>query len=99
MTQFIYGSRNTVLAIGCAMQNEIPTPFVGFMRRQPDTKSKLSNGAEGAAQSVAEIEANGGTVIWFDTPDAAERFHRMMGELFSFAEMGSWGDREEETIQ
>jgi hypothetical protein len=76
MTVFVYGSPGVSCAIGVASpsEGEEPMPFFAFF----DT-SIVPGGVygedDGAGLMVDKIVAAGGTFIYFDNPECAERFH------------------------
>jgi len=96
MTQFVYGGQKTVLALGMGMMGGEATPFIGFVPRDPNMKgSVLVSGSKNTDDTIKEIEAKGGVIIWFDNPDAAERIHTLLANLFDTACSGEWGDKNE----
>lgn len=96
MTQFVYGGRNTVLALGMGLMGGEATPFVGFMPRQEDMQGNVMvSGSPNTAATIEMVEAKGGTIVWFENPDAAERFHSTLAQLFDIACGSPWGDKEE----
>lgn len=95
MTQFVYGGQNTVLALGMGMMGGAATPFIGFVPRDPNMKGHvLVSGSSNTEETIKEIDAKGGTLVWFENPDAAERIHRLLADLFDIALTGEWGSKE-----
>lgn len=100
MTTFVYGTPKTVLAIGIAPMNNIPTPFIAFAdeKNLGLKSSKLDQGAENAARAISDLTEAGATIVYFENPEAAERLINLMADVFEHAVQGSWGDVQEAEV-
>ena len=104
MIPFIYGTPDVSCAIGVSepYDGEEPMPFVAFFRMSAIPEAEL-NGIQGggeARQMIKAVQDSGGLIVYFDNPESAERFHKLMNIVFTAASRFEWADREElkETI-
>jgi len=87
----VYGNPKTILTLGVSMLGDIPTPFIGFVDRAKVADfDAISHGTDAAA-IIGSIDDAGGVIIYIENPDAAERLHGFMSDLFSSASQGDWG--------
>ena len=88
----VYGNPKTVLTLGVSLLGDIPTPFIGFVdRAKVSDFDAISRGTDASA-IISRIDDAGGVIIYIENPDAAERLHSFMSDLFYGAQQGDWGD-------
>ena len=88
----VYGNPKTVLTLGVALLGDVPTPFIGFVDRAKVADFDAISSGTNAAAIIGRIDEAGGVIIYIENPDAAERIHMMMSQLFDSAQQGNWGD-------
>lgn len=87
----VYGNPKTVLTLGVSLLGDIPTPFIGFVdRAKVSDFDAISRGTDASA-IISRIDDAGGVIIYIENPDAAERLHSFMSDLFCSASQGDWG--------
>ena len=104
MTTIVYGSGDMICTIGVSSLGEGGPclPFIGFVKRSAVPEKYFTSPAsdERASEMIKIINANGGTLVYFDNPECAERFHMFSSALFTMASQSDWADRKQasETI-
>lgn len=87
----VYGNPKTVLTLGVALLGDVPTPFIGFVDRAKVADFDAISSGTNAAAIIGRIDEAGGVIIYIENPDAAERLHSFMSDLFCSAQQGDWG--------
>lgn len=97
----IYGNPKTVMTLGMAMLGDVPTPFFGFVDRASVEGDQFFTAGPSSAMLIDKIDALGGVIIYLENPDAAERLHACMAQLFDSAFNSDWKDviQSEATLQ
>ena len=90
--KIVYGGPNTVMTIGVALLGDVPTPFFGFVDKDKVVGEEMMKATTPAQDMLDKIEELGGTIIFIENPEAAERMHNLLSMLFSSAVDGDWGD-------
>lgn len=104
MSSIVYGVGDMICTIGISSATDggSPLPFIGFINQSKLPKEGLEgkNVDEKAVELINIIKDAGGTIIYFDNPESAERFHKLTSFVFTMACQGDWADREQirETI-
>lgn len=104
MSSIVYGVGDMICTIGISSATDggSQLPFVGFINQSKLPKEGLQSTSmdEKAVELIKIITDAGGTIIYFDNPESAERFHKLTSIVFTMACQTDWSDREQikETI-
>ena len=97
----VYGNPKTIMTIGMAMLGDTPTPFFGFVDRASVEGDAFFTEGPNSTSLIDKIDALGGVIIYLENPEAAERMHAFMAQLFDSASNSDWRNVEqaEATLQ
>ena len=96
--KIVYGNPNTIMTIGMSLVGDVPTPFFGFVNRDGVKDDPFFSSGPSASALINRIDEMGGAIIYVENPEAAERFHFMLANLFSEASTTEWQNVEQTTV-
>ena len=101
MTHIVYGDGDAICAIGMmkSPKGDDYLPFFGMINTSSivkdkitDLKSATDEDTRGVVQTIID---NGGVMIYFDNPESAQRFQKLLSVVFVAACDGDWAHRTE----
>jgi len=101
MSHIVYGDGDAMCAIGMTKspKGDALLPFFAMVNASAISKERvtdLKSATEADTQDVVRtIIDNGGVMIYFDSPESAQRFQRLLSTVFVAACDGDWVHRTE----